>query len=351
MATHDKHASCESRLAISRRSFLVFASSAVFMSHFFPGDSMASERDFPEWSAPNDSMIWESQDAGAAEPGYRVFRGRVELPSSSRAGRLSIFADARYVLWVNGHYVGRGPCRFDPKAPEFDTHNVQPLLRTGSNVVVVLVLSSVSNGKTMKHAPGLSVRLDVECEDRSRVSHVSDATWRSSRHTRYGSPRVRWGSISDNIDGRIDQMEWVDPAFDDETWDRAVRVDGGEWGPIVGRRIPLLREETLAPLPVGVVLPVYLKAGESVVFDIGRMAQGFEIVDLQADAGVELSVEHFQRFFDGQPKESYGAVTRYTTRDGPQHFMAIDSFGCRYLTFAAANGPARIDRVAFVDRG
>ncbi len=303
------------------------------------------------WTNMNANTIWGPNDT-ITGPRYRAMRGHIELKSAPAEATLSIFADSRYVLWVNGTYVARGPSRFDPKGPEFDTHTVSALLNRGRNTIAVLVLAGVSNGKTMHHAPGLAVRVDALLPDGSRVNFRSDSSWRTMERTRYQPPRVGWGSVSDVIDARVDKMEWIDPGFDDSDWTRAARTENVEWGPILPRRIPLLREESLTPAPMsGASLPVQLKAGESVVFDIGRMAQGFEIVDLLADSGIELTVEHFQRLVDGEPKESYGAITRYTARAGEQQCMPIDSFGCRYLKFTAANGPVRIDRVLFVDRG
>ena len=52
---------------------------------------------------------------------------------------ISLFADTRYRLWVNGEFVATGPGRFVTQFPEFDTHDVAHRLRVGSNSLLVEV--------------------------------------------------------------------------------------------------------------------------------------------------------------------------------------------------------------------
>lgn len=52
---------------------------------------------------------------------YVAFRQNFTLSATPTSALLHIFADARYWLWINGGYVLRGPCRFNPKRPEYDT--------------------------------------------------------------------------------------------------------------------------------------------------------------------------------------------------------------------------------------
>ena len=51
---------------------------------------------------------------------YAVFRKELELASAPKAAFLNLFADSRYIVWVNGRYVERWPCGFDPIAPGYD---------------------------------------------------------------------------------------------------------------------------------------------------------------------------------------------------------------------------------------
>jgi alpha-L-rhamnosidase len=93
------------------------------------------------------------------------------------------------MLWINGKYVLRGPARFNPKGPEYDTDDMTSYLQRGDNEIVVLVMADQSNGKMMHHEPGLTVRLDMG----SQTVLTTDETWKWSDQTRYRDPHVDWG--------------------------------------------------------------------------------------------------------------------------------------------------------------
>jgi hypothetical protein len=62
------------------------------------------------------SLIWA--DPPISRSGVAVaFRKTFDLAQTPRLAVLSIFADARYVLWINGEYIDRGPSRFQPNGP------------------------------------------------------------------------------------------------------------------------------------------------------------------------------------------------------------------------------------------
>ncbi len=67
------------------------------------------------------------------------FRKEIEIRSIPREAKLMIFADSRYLLWINGKYIERGPCRFDPKGPQYDLIDIKDRIRKGKNTIAVLV--------------------------------------------------------------------------------------------------------------------------------------------------------------------------------------------------------------------
>lgn len=211
------------------------------------------------------SMIW-SPAAPAGTQAYVAFRKSLDLDRAPAAAALHLFADSRYLLWVNGKHVLRGPCRFNPKRPEFDTLDIAPHLRAGANSLVVLVHHYPAiNGRIMKHEPGLSAVLDADGREILR----SDKSWRSSPDTEYRPSPGAWSSIPDVIDGRLSPGDWTTSAFDDSTWQPAATVDGNPWGKMHARSIPLPVETVLTDVrikPDGVKLsdhpPIVLEAGE-----------------------------------------------------------------------------------------
>ncbi|NBR49887.1 hypothetical protein EBU02_13790, partial [bacterium] len=104
------------------------------------------------------SMIWAGPEA-LGEGVAVTFRKTFTLDKVPTRAALSIFADARYILWVNGKYVDRGPCRFQPNGPEYDVLEIAPHLQAGKNVLAVLVVGNLSGGKIMRHVPGLTALL------------------------------------------------------------------------------------------------------------------------------------------------------------------------------------------------
>jgi alpha-L-rhamnosidase len=328
------------------------------------------------------AMIWAASAPGGRQA-YVVFRKRFQLPAAPRRADLRLFADSRYILWINGRYVERGPCRFDPAAPEYDTLEVKGFLNAGENALAVLVHQCYDvkgpgqpgpglNGRIMAHAPGLAAVLDLTDADGTQRVVRTDATWRASTQNRFTpSPADRWeatwASLLDRIDARRDQGDWTAAGLDDSAWATTVPIDGAPWGPLRPRRIPLLRETEVGPLtvvqwseprqlrgepPVADLLPLEMKAGDWLVLDAGRFVQAYSVVDLEADDGSRLEIEYAQTFrtSGNKPGGSYGHVNHYTARAGRQTYLAGDTFGCKYVVLRLAAGRARLLGVKLVDR-
>ena len=65
------------------------------------------------------AFVWTGQpEAGQKNGECIAFRKHFQLANADKIVTLQIFADARYLLWVNGQQVQRGPARFEPQAPE-----------------------------------------------------------------------------------------------------------------------------------------------------------------------------------------------------------------------------------------
>ena len=188
------------------------------------------------------AMIWAAS-APAGTQAYVAFRKSFELKTRpEQPARLDLFADSRYMLWVNGEQILRGPCRFNPKRPEFDSLDIKPFLRTGKNILTVLVHHYPAiNGRIMRHATGLAARFEVDGKEILRT----DTSWRCSKNTEYRPSPDAWSSIPDVLDGRLCPFDWTTPAFDEATWEPAVAVDGTTWGALQPRGIPLPRETEL----------------------------------------------------------------------------------------------------------
>ncbi|NWJ51456.1 MAG: hypothetical protein HXX14_11390 [Bacteroidetes bacterium] len=300
------------------------------------------------------SMIWSPSNPGGKQV-YIAFRKSFNLSTVSNNASLKLFADSRYILWINGLYVLRGPCRFNPKRPEYDIINLHPFLKKGKNVIAVLVhhYANAINGRIMQHIPGLTAVLEMSGKEILR----SDSSWRYNDKTRYLPSPKSWTTIPDVIDARIDKEEWLSAKFDDSEWPFAKLIDGRQWGKMYPREIPLLKETELKGLKLlpsrqtlNAALPIELSAGKEVLIDLGRMAMAYTMMELDADQGSELSMKYALRYENGKPTEMYGVGNTYLARAGIQRFMTSDQWGCHYMLLKCISGKIKILGLSMIDR-
>ena len=300
------------------------------------------------------SMIWTSTTLGE-KGGYVVFRKNFEMNEIGTPALLQLFADSRYLLWINGQYVMRGPCRFNPKRPEYDVVDIQNYLKKGNNVIVVLVhtYGNAINGRIMKHAPGLAAGLEIS----GKVVLRTDASWKTNDKTSYLPSPESWNTIPDIIDARIDQCEWTSTDFNDSSWQFAKPIDGNQWGAMYPCELPLQKETELNNLrllpttePLTSKLPIELFAGQEMLIDFGTMAMAFTSMDLDADKGSQLTMKYALRYKNGKPAEMYGGGNKYTANAGRQHFMTTDQWGSHYMLVRCETGRFKIHGVTITDR-
>ncbi len=95
----------------------------------------------------NGKWIWYGAGLGS-EPEYVLFRKEIVLESVPDSLPLSISADSRYILWINGKRVSRGPVRAGGAVRYIDTVDAAPFLRPGVNVVAADVIHYVGDAQT-----------------------------------------------------------------------------------------------------------------------------------------------------------------------------------------------------------
>lgn len=332
--------------------------------------SAALAVDDPVAAALARSFIWAAPEI--APPGQQVyvaFRKTFDLHERPCDARLAIFADTRYLVWVNGQFVERGPCRFDPKRPEYDSLDVTSLLKPGRNAIAILVHSYAIGSFTqwyeqcarmMDHSPGLTSQLDVTLPGGEKRCIPTDSTWKLNGRTRFRPSPGTWSSVPDNIDARLDDGDWTAAEYDDASWAAAAPIDGGAWGPIHARSIPLLRQVVLDPPtllePASATTPLELKAGQQAIYDLGRTAQAFEVLDFDADEGSAIELLHCAQYRDTGNKPTAASFTgdrfrdRYIARAGRQTYRTGDTWGGRYVVLAVRSGCIRLHHIEAIER-
>lgn len=210
-----------------------------------------------------------------------LFRRTIELPRAPNRAPIKITADGRYLLFVNGARVGRGPVRCNPLYQRYDEYDLTPYLKAGRNVFAVLAhtygvdtafyeMAKGYHNRTFGDG-GLWIEGHAEIDDR-QVSIETDEHWRVIQSDAWTQdlPRAN-GSLGfiEELDGNRLPPGWTEVAFDDSAWDHARIMqagDGKPWaetGLFPSAPFPTLMPSGIPPLaesPVSAIGIVWMKA-------------------------------------------------------------------------------------------
>lgn len=96
---------------------------------------------------------------------------------SSSITRIS--GDTRYILWVNGKYVCRGPAKGYPSVQPYDTIDIKDFLKPDKNVIAVLLhvfgVSTFSN--VWRGRAGIVVDGEIVFCDGGSIRIDTDSSW------------------------------------------------------------------------------------------------------------------------------------------------------------------------------
>lgn len=104
--------------------------------------------------------------------GNRYVKFRKEFNYNSGAAKLSVSADSRYALYINGEFAGAGPVRAYPDYYKYDEYDITGYLVKGKNVIAVLVNSfGASTFQYLQRPGGLIASIDFS--DKTIVTNTS----------------------------------------------------------------------------------------------------------------------------------------------------------------------------------
>ncbi|WP_018759783.1 family 78 glycoside hydrolase catalytic domain [Paenibacillus terrigena] len=319
-----------------------------------------------DWQA---AWIWGSGQQSPRNE-WRCFR-RSFIPMNPIEGStVRITADSRYVLFVNGKQLGRGPVRSWHSEWAYDEYEIEHLLEPGKEAVIaVLVMHyGISTFQYLRGRGGLLLQLEMQqhgadtdkfMANSSRI--VTDASWKTAIHQGYQANSSRIScqlAFTEVIDARTWDASWIQPEYDDSDWEEATVIGpaGMEpWAGLVARDIPYLTEEPVYPSRVESILGVKPPAWSAVVDlyalvspNSGNHANNVAFCGYLA---TKLILEHADVFtigipdsgridpvirIDGRlyPVDSYTGEEpeRYLTvhLEPGDHFILIDVTGCSH---------------------
>ncbi|RYG66778.1 alpha-L-rhamnosidase, partial [bacterium] len=191
------------------------------------------------------SWIWTAENVSSRNSFVRFRR---EFNYESGQAQLHLTADARYVVWVNGHYLGQGPVRAWPAHWHFDTYDIAPYLKPGKNVVCVLVNHwGEGTFQYLVGPPGLLAQIELEGQ-----SIPTDASWQASPSLAFATVAPRTSvqlSFEEQFDARLEDT-WKAVDYSAENWPEATELRPAEDGfhrDLKPRDIPFLTLEPVLP--------------------------------------------------------------------------------------------------------
>lgn len=199
--------------------------------------------------------IW---DSGEPYPFhyFLMFRRSFEVPEPAAGAIIRVTCSGRYILYVNGDYVGRGPARSGPQWKSYDIHDLTHMLRSGKNTVAVLGYHyGCANNYTRDDRSGFWAQIELQDAKGNRQVIGTDAQWKVC-HAKGWDREV--GLINSAIgvtevyDARIDPVDWMGLEFEDKDWDDATVIDpnNSPWIFLEARQTPLMLERVCFPMAV-----------------------------------------------------------------------------------------------------
>ena len=207
----------------SRRSFL--AGTAAAPSALAMAQKSAAP-DVPAAGLPGAKWVWLPGERTLPST-FVLFRKSFDLEAAPRRAALSIAADSRYRLFVNGRRVQWGPAPCDPRWLDIDDADIAPYLVAGTNVIGVEVLFyGVGDGTWPAGKPGLLASAELTFDGGGRRTIATDETWLAFLDRAHPPGHFkRWflRALQEEFDARLHPYGWSEAAFaPDSRWIRAM---------------------------------------------------------------------------------------------------------------------------------
>lgn len=325
---------------------------------------------------------------------YCRLRHTFRLTSEPVSAPVRLSADNRYILYVNGKLVCRGPARCVPKHQAVDEIDLAPYLRKGRNCLAVLAHHYGESTFHSLERGGWGFFLDgeIRCRGRKPEPIYTGRHWKGGLARAFNRRTARYTQqlgFQEDFDANREPPDWIKPSFNDRDWpfaEAAGKLDVMPYQHPEPRGIPFQREEParfaaitgifsgrcgkdyrtredLALLideekrrhagrqvirdaadalkPSGrpaTVTPTTQATFHALVIDAGRETCGFVELDVEAAGGEIIDVfycEHVRPGGDAIVRAANGGIAniadRYRCRPGRQHHQFFSWKGLRYL--------------------
>ena len=152
------------------------------------------------------------------------FRKVFVVPGRVRSCVVFVSANDRYLLHLNGRFVGRGPAPSDPRQKYYDAWDVTKRLSEGRNVLAALGYN-FGRGKRNRIFAGRGafiLQAEMKLPDGREYEIITDNSWKALVARAWREPKVpinRWDvGYQENFDPALEPPGWRLLAFDDSGW-------------------------------------------------------------------------------------------------------------------------------------
>lgn len=193
---------------------------------------------------------------------YGMFRKTFEINKKVKSAQIKMFADTYYQLFINGEFIEFGPARFDPRFPLYDTHDIGPYLKQGSNAIAVLVnYFGCKTYKAIENEAGFIAWGTLELENNLLIDlSTYKGSWKCKKaeaYSRYASKISFALNQVELYDQSFEESGWKYADFDDESWSQVVEIDNQDsWGELRPRMIPYMSGNNISASDNIDVLPL-----------------------------------------------------------------------------------------------
>ncbi|HUO04905.1 MAG TPA: alpha-L-rhamnosidase C-terminal domain-containing protein [Candidatus Binataceae bacterium] len=296
-----------------------------------------------------------------------------------------VTADSRFVLYVNGAEVMRGPARSVPERLAWKEIDLAPFLRKGRNAICALARYYGSPGPWWRPAPpSFQLGFGSFAFEAPAIKIVSDAAWKG-RAAPYHADVAVIDALPvppvEILDGAGVPDGWTEAGFDDSKWEGVAELSAGTFAP---NRIhppvePYPAQEpdeiaALTAIPISLTelsrrfipaikgedprdgYPSVDAAGSGpdslVTFDAGIITLATPLVIVHGPAGSIVDIyagEDLRADRTAEINPRRYSMRYHLKHGGSQRVEAYEPVGFRYLSIAARNG-AKIESAGAIER-
>ena len=317
--------------------------------------------------------LWIWGEGAPEKNAYVYFRKEFDLKSVPEKAELSIFVCDRYLLFLNGQAVKRGPAVGTDNTRFYDVIDVTQYLKSGRNVVGVIAYNygPGTRNRIFKGPGALIARIAVTYKDATIGEVSTDSSWKSlipaSRNQK--APKINDWDVGycEVFDTTAEPTGWMLAGFDDGLWKHALLLPSGtasNYGELVPRPLANLTYALVPPQKCvlsdaggGRIKGANTLAGKSkggtAIFDASTgSSRPFAVYDFGRIMSGRVRLHLFMKQAGGHVDISYGESRDLTPMDAivlPDKEIVWSSFGTRsfrYVGVAVMGNPAPVRLVS-----